>query len=969
MSCTQTANCTCGCCSGTSVRTPRGELNSPGMCAIAYRTGTWGTFKQSMLARLSSSEFPALAGLKTRSDDDFSIALLDASSVVLDILSFYQERLANESYLRTATQLYSLTQLGALIGYEPSPGVAASVYLAFTLTSAPGQPTSVSNAAITIPAGTTVQSVPAQGQKPQSFQTSADILGKPEWNALPVQTGLAWTPQHGDTSVYLDGTSTQLQPGDAFLIVGNERVSDTSSPRWDLRLVSSVEPDPAKQRTLVTWLEPLGLAGQPSNESPRLYALRQRAGLFGFNAVNPLLLAKKTQAALSAVGLIGTGALGSTDWVFGYDTVNQANFSAEQIVDLDSVYGKITPNGWMVLIAPDANTARTPAGFARLYGVQSVTTTTRSDYGVSAKVTRVATDTGSYLGHYYNYTRVSSVLAQSEELAVAEQPLDHPLYGTLLDLEGVREDLSAVTAVALMGKAQKVMVNPDTVLQFTPYDGGPLIALKPGDVLTLLEPPPTKFNDDGSIPSWANSNDSVEIVVADPSGRPGTVTASLSSFALLASGKKDPVVQEFALVSSVALVSPIGSSAPRTQIVLKSPLAHCYERASTTVNANVGAATAGSAVTELLGNGSAATPNQAFTLKQSPLTYVSAATPRGLASSLEVSANGAAWAEVPTLYSQKPAAQVYAATNLAGGTAVVQFGDGVEGSTLPTGQNNILARYRVGIGAAGNVAASSITTLVDRPVGVSGVTNPSAATGGQDAQSIDDIRANAPQSVLTLGRAVSITDYQNFAATFPGIAKAYALWIPNGINRGVFLTVAAVGGVQLQPGDATLMNLAGALRSYGNPHVNVFVQSFYATLFGFEADVAYDPRYDAGAVQASIRSALNAKYGFAARAFGEGVSGDEIAALIQGVTGVVAVNVTNLKAGLTSKAGDLGSAGYSLATYNAWIQQKVTLDRPQGDTNRICPYIPVAQPGTLPSPADLLVLDPNPASVVLGVMA
>ena len=76
--------------------------------------------------------------------------------------------------------------------------------------------------------------------------------------------------------------------------------------------------------------------------------------------------------------------------------------------------------------------------------------------------------------------------------------------------------------------------------------------------------------------------------------------------------------------------------------------------------------------------------------------------------------------------------------------------------------------------------AGAITTLIDRPLGVSGVTNPLGATGGQDPQSVDDIRTNAPLSVLTLGRAVSITDYQNFAATFAGIAKAYAIWIPSG---------------------------------------------------------------------------------------------------------------------------------------------------------------------------------------------
>ena len=61
------------------METPQGESNLPGLSAIAYRTGTWSTFKQSMLARLSSSQYPALAQLKTRDDDDFSIALIDAA--------------------------------------------------------------------------------------------------------------------------------------------------------------------------------------------------------------------------------------------------------------------------------------------------------------------------------------------------------------------------------------------------------------------------------------------------------------------------------------------------------------------------------------------------------------------------------------------------------------------------------------------------------------------------------------------------------------------------------------------------------------------------------------------------------------------------------------------------------------------------------------------------------------------------
>jgi predicted phage baseplate assembly protein len=361
-------------------------------------------------------------------------------------------------------------------------------------------------------------------------------------------------------------------------------------------------------------------------------------------------------------------------------------------------------------------------------------------------------------------------------------------------------------------------------------------------------------------------------------------------------------------------------------------------------------------------------PNQRFTLKQSPLTYTQAATPTGSASSLQVTANGAAWSEVQSLYSQAPNAQVYETMNLPGGIAVVQFGDGIEGATLPTGQNNIIANYRVGIGAAGNVAAGAITTLVDRPVGVSGVTNPMAATGGQDAQSVDDIRANAPQSVLTLGRAVSIADYQNFAATFAGISKAYALWTPNGVNRGVFLTVAGANGASLT-GSQTLSKLVTALRAYGNPQVAIYAQSFYETLFRLRAAIAYEPRYDVTAVNTAVIALLTSTYSFAARDFGQGVSGDEIASLIQGVPGVLAVNVTHVHQVATSAAGDLGSAGFSVSAWNNWITQKKHVKRPHAGPTRICPYVPVAKIGALPTPAEILVLDPDPKMIVLEAMS
>src|SRR5262245_57309027 len=118
----------CGCCEGTTVETPARVENRLGLSAIIYRTGTHDQFKKTMLARLSSSHQAALRRLTTRDDDDFTIALLDAWATVGDVLTFYQERIANEAYLRTATERLSVLELAQLIDYQLKPGVAATTY-------------------------------------------------------------------------------------------------------------------------------------------------------------------------------------------------------------------------------------------------------------------------------------------------------------------------------------------------------------------------------------------------------------------------------------------------------------------------------------------------------------------------------------------------------------------------------------------------------------------------------------------------------------------------------------------------------------------------------------------------------------------------------------------------------------------------------------------------------------------------
>src|SRR6185312_8695845 len=178
----------CGCCEGVEVATPQDEANPPGLSALSYRVGDYATFFESMLARLSTltlditppdggaaQTLRPLAGLTTREPGDPSIALLDAWAVTADVLTFYQERIANEGYLPTALERRSLVELSRLIGYRLRPGVAASAKLAFTV---------ASGFAGTLPAGTRAQSIPGPGQTPQFYETSAELAARDTWNTL-----------------------------------------------------------------------------------------------------------------------------------------------------------------------------------------------------------------------------------------------------------------------------------------------------------------------------------------------------------------------------------------------------------------------------------------------------------------------------------------------------------------------------------------------------------------------------------------------------------------------------------------------------------------------------------------------------------------------------------------------------------------------------------------------------------------
>ena len=102
--------------------------NAPAQPALSWRVAPHAHALARLRAALGQSPASALAGHGT---DDPGVALLDAWALVADTVSFYTERIAQEGFLRTATELESLRLLARAIGYELRPGVAAEAELAF----------------------------------------------------------------------------------------------------------------------------------------------------------------------------------------------------------------------------------------------------------------------------------------------------------------------------------------------------------------------------------------------------------------------------------------------------------------------------------------------------------------------------------------------------------------------------------------------------------------------------------------------------------------------------------------------------------------------------------------------------------------------------------------------------------------------------------------------------------------------
>lgn len=298
---------------------------------------------------------------------------------------------------------------------------------------------------------------------------------------------------------------------------------------------------------------------------------------------------------------------------------------------------------------------------------------------------------------------------------------------------------------------------------------------------------------------------------------------------------------------------------------------------------------------EILGS-STGEPNQSFRLSQGPL----------IPESLEVEVDeGAGWVRWQRrdnlLYHADPDGRV----TLAGPdsrehfvqfdeaeAAWVVFGDGVYGLRPPAGTNNVRARYRVGGGRAGNVAAGAITDPRTAIPLLDAVTNPEPAAGGSDPESLDHAVRFGPLAFRSGQRAVTLSDFVALAHQAGGVAKVRAR--SRGWNR-IDLFIAPEGDSVRPAPDDLKKRLVAFFEDKRMVGTSVHVEDPAGVPVDIALELVVEHHYSPEAVRREVEAAVRGLLAFANVDFGRPLYLSKVYEAVEALAGVQAVTVLRFR--------------------------------------------------------------------------
>ncbi|MCW3475298.1 baseplate J/gp47 family protein [Limobrevibacterium gyesilva] len=749
------------CCPCDATQHPPPPDIPPGLASLPRQWAGFVEYRRAMLAGIPAH--PALASWRARGAGDLGVMLLEMWAYVLDVVGFYDARIADESYIRTAKLPLSAQRLVRLLGYRPKPAVSAAATLALVADGADS---------VVLPPGTAFRSEAFGDEPPQVFEITASTTIWPQrntWRLAPVRGDV-----FAGRLLFAQGTA-RLAVGQVVVLSGA-----------GIRLAARV-------RTLASERALDGATYVRADLDPPPTAL---AG-----------------TALSDIAIVALTQQASPNPVSPSPSLTAGPTAS---ITLDRVYPQLSTGDVVVVQTAGVLMAATIAAIEiDLVAVPTVTSAAIALRRFAAS----AVDTSPHPA--MPVTRVSLALRAAPPAGWANAFLMR--FGSI---DGGTPTLPAKTRIAM----------PDVV---------PTAALA-GPVEPL-----------GAAPGPA-------AVLAKGTEAEGPKIRGSVSVDAAGNGLLQPA-------SDATPFAPL-----RTPVDLYGNLVETT-RGETVAN-------------EILGSADATQAFQSFTLQKKPLTYLlDTASPDHTRAALELRVNGILWQEAPSFFDAGPTDEVYVVRRDPDQTARVIFGDGIRGARPSSGVGNVTATYRFGAGAA-KPPAGTITQVARQVKGLRSVFNPLPARGGADAEGAGILRIAAPRSALTLGRAVSLDDFEALARGFPGIVNAAAAWAFDGSlqRASVKIWIIADGGDP--SGD-----LRANLRGNADPQVPIVVTPATPVPIDLRVSLEISGRYDPATVRPAAKAALvDPQSGLLAPAnvaIGRPLFRSEITARLLAVPGVLGATV------------------------------------------------------------------------------
>lgn len=310
---------------------------------------------------------------------------------------------------------------------------------------------------------------------------------------------------------------------------------------------------------------------------------------------------------------------------------------------------------------------------------------------------------------------------------------------------------------------------------------------------------------------------------------------------------------------------------------------------------------------ELIGT-STGTPEMSFELGESPVVD----------GSIEIYVQDgdiySKWTKVQHIIDYSPTDLVYSVFSDENNVVSITFGDGVSG-VIPVNYSEIRAKYAVGGGSIGNVAADIINTIdyipglsegqVTAIQGAITVTNNSTGLGGSNPESNDQIRVSAPASLRSGNRAVTLKDFSDLSVSVSGIGKANAtatVWTSVTIyiapSRTAEDTDQAPGLDELGNQTAEFLKLKTDLETFleNKTLIGTTVTIQPPTYVDAVINIQYtkQEQYTTDEVETNIKIALLTGFGYTGMNFQDTIYPQDVEFVLQQAPGVQNVQVLNL---------------------------------------------------------------------------